>query len=422
MPMNVVLQGIGAIIVGAVLLQIIFLLISSVRLLVYQHRQRTLALDLLQHRVEIAKARRLEQEETELSWNGFRKFVIKRKVEEAQDISSFYLSPHDSKRLPRFKPGQYLTFKLNIPGNPKPVIRCYSLSDSPNHSDHYRITIKRLSAPSNKPDLPNGLVSTYFHDRLKEGDILDVKAPSGKFFLDLSVDFPMVLVGGGVGITPILSMLKGVTESQSKREVWLFYGVPGGSHHIMKEYLAQLSGEFDNLHLQVCYSKPTDHDVPGKEYHHAGHITVELFKRVLPANNYEFYICGPPSMMESLTQDLLSWGVPTDKIFFEAFGPATVKRVTAAPMLLEETPGIDVIFAKSGKKCPWNPKAGSLLDFAESNGITIDFGCRAGNCGTCLTAIKGGEVTYLTDPGTMPEAGSCLTCISVPKGHVTLDA
>ena len=104
--MNVVLQGIGAIIIGAVLIQITLLLISSVRLLVYQHRQRTLALDLLQHRVEIAKARRLEQEETELSWNGFRKFVIKRKVEEAQDISSFYLSPHDSKRLPRFKPGQ----------------------------------------------------------------------------------------------------------------------------------------------------------------------------------------------------------------------------------------------------------------------------------------------------------------------------
>ncbi|MDX1411714.1 MAG: 2Fe-2S iron-sulfur cluster-binding protein, partial [Nitrospirales bacterium] len=165
-----------------------------------------------------------------------------------------------------------------------------------------------------------------------------------------------------------------------------------------------------------------DHDVPGKDYHHAGHITVELFKRVLPANNYEFYICGPPSMMESLTQGLMSWGVPAEKIFFEAFGPATVKRATSAPIPLDDGPGIDVTFAKSGKKCPWNPKAGSLLDFAESNGIAIDFGCRAGNCGTCLTAIKEGEVTYLTDPGTMPEAGSCLTCISVPKGQVTLDA
>lgn len=420
--MNVVLQGIGAIIVGAVLIQITLLLISSGRQLVYQHRQRTLALDLLQHRVEIAKARRLEQEETELSWNGFRKFVIKRKVQEAHDIISFYLSPHDSKRLPRFKPGQYLTFKLNIPGNPKPVIRCYSLSDSPTLSDYYRVTIKKLSAQSNNPDLPNGLVSTYFHDRLNEGDILDVKAPSGKFFLDLSADFPIVLVAGGVGITPLLSMLKGVTESQSKREVWLFYGVQNGSHHIMKEYLAQLSREFDNLHLQVCYSQPTDHDVSGKEYHHPGHVTVELFKRVLSANNYEYYICGPPPMMESLTQDLLEWGVPADKILFEAFGPATVRKATAGAMPLPDTPGIEVVFAKSGKKCPWNPQAGSLLEFAESNGITIDFGCRAGNCGTCLTAIKGGEVTYLTDPGTQPEAGSCLTCISVPKGHVTLDA
>ena len=129
--MVLVLQGIGLLIVSVVVLQIMLLLVSSWRHLVHKQSQRRLAIELLSHRVAAAKALRLERERTQLSWDGYRKFVLSQKVPEAKDICSFYLKPNDGKSLPPFQPGQYLTFKLNIPGLAKPLIRCYSLSDSP---------------------------------------------------------------------------------------------------------------------------------------------------------------------------------------------------------------------------------------------------------------------------------------------------
>ena len=132
-------------------------------------------------------------------------------------------------------------------------------------------------------------------------------------------------------------------------------------------------------------------------------------------------------MMNSIVADLGEWGVPEKAINFEAFGPATVKKAAAvlkpgATAASEASAGHQVTFAKSSKTVAWNPEVGGLLDFAEENDVTIDFGCRAGNCGTCLTAIKEGEVDYMSDPGAMPEDGSCLTCIAVPKSDLTLDA
>ena len=311
--------------------------------------------------------------------------------------------------------------RLNIPGLNKPLVRCYSLSQSPNHRDYYRVSIKKIPPPPDRPELLPGSASTFFHDQFGEGDILDVKAPTGKFFLDLTKGVPVVLIAGGIGITPMLSMLNSITQSGSKREIWFFYGIRDGNERIMNEHLARLNRDLDNLHLQVCYSQPTDENVLGRDYDHAGYVSVNLLRRLLPSSNYEFYICGPPAMMGSVTQDLKAWGVPDDKVFFESFGPATVKK--AAPAAAAATPpGIKVTFAKCGRSCVWDPKVGSLLEFAEEKGVTLDFGCRAGNCGTCITAIKSGEVTYVTMPGEMPQAGSCLTCISVPKTDVTLDA
>ena len=126
-------------------------------------------------------------------------------------------------------------------------------------------------------------------------------------------------------------------------------------------------------------------------------------------------------MMSALSKDLKAWGVAEDRIFFEAFGAATVQK----PELQQSgttTVGLKVQFSRAGKAAPWNPDAGCLLDFAKQNGVQIESGCRAGNCGTCLVAIKSGEVNYLKEPGVTVEAGSCLTCISVPKTAVELDA
>ena len=265
------------------------------------------------------------------------------------------------------------------------------------------------------------LSSSFFNDALREGDILDVKAPSGHFYLDTSEDSAVVLIGGGIGVTPVLSMLNTICESDSKRETWFFLGVGNHADHVMKDHLERLNWEHDNVHLHVCYAHPTEDDVLGKDYQHEGWVGVELFKKVLPSNNCEFYICGPPPMMDSVTTGLREWGVPDEHVNFEAFGPATVKKKRPQA----EAPAgadIEVSFSRAGKTLKWDTEAESLLDFAEDNGIVIDAGCRAGNCGTCITAIKSGEVTYINEPGEPPEAGSCLTCIAVPKANLTLDA
>jgi uncharacterized protein len=374
---------------------------------------------------QIMDRRRFDTTRTELLWNGFRKFEIVRKEQEGGGICSFYLQPHDQKPLPQFHPGQYLTFQLPIPGQRKPVIRCYSLSDSPLHPEYYRVSIKKLPPPRDKPEAPPGLSSTYFHEQLDEGDIVDVKAPSGHFYLDMAKQNPVVLIGGGVGLTPVLSMMNAICETGSKREVWFFYGVRNASDHIMRSHFDRIKKEHDNVRIFVCYSDPTPEEQQGREYDYGNRISVDWMKTVLPSSNYEFYLCGPPPFMEALVKGLEAWGVPEKDIKFEAFGPATVKRTPAAQASAAEAAtamAIQVTFAKSGKTCAWTPEAGPLLDFAEENGIAIDFGCRAGNCGTCLTAIKSGDITYVNPPGNPPEAGSCLTCISVPRSVLVLDA
>ena len=401
------------------------LIVGTGRLVSVTARNAEAERSVLEARIgQITDRRRFERDREELSWNGYRKFEVERKEMEGGGICSFYLVPHDRKPLPPFEPGQYLTFNLNIPGQPKAVIRCYSLSDSPNHPDYYRVTIKALPPPRDKPDAPPGLSSNFFHSNLNVGDIVDVKAPSGKFFLDRSHHTPVVLIGGGVGLTPVLSMLNDVVETGSQREARFFYGVRNGAEHIMKDHLKQIDLEHENVIFHVCYSDAEEGEREGEDYHHGERVTIDLLKRVLPHNNMEFYICGPPPMMHDLVEGLTEWGVPSGQIHFEAFGASTVKSVQPTPEGAAEGAGDahKVTFARTGKSATWSAAVGSILDFAEDEGVSIDFGCRAGNCGTCITAIKEGEVAYLSEPGDMPEAGSCLTCISVPKGELVLDA
>ena len=417
-----VIQVAGIVIVGAIFIQSVFLIFSSFRRLAIEREQRRVTLDSLLYRSETALAEsRQEAKRVESSWNGFRKFRIQRKEKEAEGVHSFYLVPHDGKPLPPFLPGQYLTFQLRHPDEQKPLIRCYSLSDEPNQFYHYRVSIKKVPPPLDKPAVPSGRSSSLFNDQLEEGDILDVKAPSGHFVLDTSSELPIVLIGGGIGITPVLSMLLALTESETRREVWFFQGVRNGDEHLMKEQLKALNHANENLHLHVCYSDPQDSDIEGEDFHHSGHVGVDLFKKLLPSNNYTFYICGPPPMMDSLTKGLKDWGVPDKDVHYEAFGPATVKK-TKTETPAEGIHSVEVVFDRSGKTLKWDPNADSLLDFAEDNGIVIESGCRAGNCGTCATAVKSGQVTYVSDPGSSPEDGTCLTCVSVPKTPLTLDA
>lgn len=419
--------GLAALIFLLLLIRYVIQLINNnARLFAISRRGYELELELTRARLARALGQaKVNSHDNPTAWNGFRRFQIIYKVAEALDIVSFYLAPVDGKPLPPFLPGQYLTFKLNIPEQPKPVIRCYSLSDSPNHSDYYRVTIKKQSPPKDAPDAPPGLVSSFFHDCLNENDVVDVKAPNGHFYLDMSKNSPLVLIGGGAGITPLLSMLNTITEKnpqgkRSNRETWLFFGCRNRLNHLMKDHLEEIARTHKNISLHICYSKPRKNDVVGRDYHHEGRITVELLTKVLPSNNFEFYYCGPPKMMEDLHQGLDDWGVNQENIHFEVFNSATVQKIAASEM--QSKSSIKVTFSQSQKTLPWNPLAGTLLAFAEENGIILESGCRAGNCGNCLTSIDRGLVTYLVEPGKKPDAKSCLACITIPKTDLTLNA
>lgn len=380
--------------------------------------------DLLKARIEqlAEPIARIQSDVGEFAWSGYRKFVLKGKVLEAEDICSFYLTPHDGQPLPSFLPGQYLTFQAHIPGVDKAITRCYSLSDSPLNPDYYRITVKRIPPARGDPQGKYGLVSTFLQHSVETDNLIDVKAPAGHFFLDTNQRGPVVLVGGGIGLTPVLSMLNYITATGSTRETWLFYGVQNGAHHVQKEYLRQIAAEHENVRLHICYSQPRDQDVLGEDYDHAARVNVDLLKRLLPSSNYNYYTCGPAAMMDQITHDLKEWGVPKDHIHYEAFGPATVKSVSKASPEAATSSAVEVSFSRTGKTLIWDGTHPSLLDFAEANGIVIDSGCRAGNCGTCLTAIRSGKVDYLSQPGASVEEGSCLACIAVPKSTLNLDA
>ncbi len=400
-------------------------LFAGVRRYFYQQDVYSLSLENFEERLMAARTRTVNRGREASSWAGFRKFRVARKIEEGGGVSSFYLEAHDNKPIPSFKPGQYLTFSLDIPAESRPVIRCYSLSDGPAPT-YYRVSIKKIPPPRDKPELPWGKSSSFFHDQLEVDSLLNVKAPSGDFFLDMAKSRPVVLIGGGVGITPVLSMLNTLAERDVDRDVYFFYGVRHAEEHIQREHLSELAARFpQSLHINICYSGvPVDElPVDANVRYHSEFVSVELFKRELPSSNFEYYICGPPPMMNSVTTDLREWGVPDADVHWEGFGPATVKQTPRAKAVgAESSEKLMVKFAKSGNEIQWNPEAGSLLEFAEENGIVIDSACRAGSCGTCVTAIKNGEIEYLADPGSTPDSGTCLTCISVPKSDLVLDA
>lgn len=360
-----------------------------------------------------------------LGWSGYQSFTVSARVleDDAAQVCSFYLTPQDGAPLPPFFPGQFLTFRLELPKadgtGVEHLVRCYSLSGKP-HPGQYRVSIKRVPAPATGAH-PPGRSSNFFHDHVPVGAVLQVRAPSGHFYLDAGVG-PVVLIAGGIGITPLLSMLEWCVAQPGKREVWLFYGVRNGREAAFAPHLRELAKQRPNIHVNLCLSNPLAEDQKGVNHEHQGRVDVALLRAALPLKPFHYYICGPGPMMETLVPALQEWGVPDSRIHYEAFGPATVNRSKVASSAAAPAPAVEVTFAKSGKRVLWNAGSGSLLEFAEAHGVAIDSGCRAGGCGTCQTVIRTGEVSYLQTPDHDPAPGSCLMCVCVPRTAVTLEA
>ncbi len=360
------------------------------------------------------------------AWPGWREFRVVRRefADHARSQCSFYLASADGAALPPFKPGQFLTFRLQVahPGAPQVLrtnVRCYSLSDRPT-PDHYRVTIKRVPAPADRPELPPGLSSGYFHDRVREGDLLSVKAPSGHFHIDSDAAVPAVLIAGGIGITPMMSMLLWCLAEQPARAVHLYYGVRNSNEHAFKAQLERLATAHPALHLHVAYSRPGAQDVQGRDFQHGGHVDIALLRKTLPQGRHQFYVCGPSAMMESLVPALRDWGVTPQDLHYEAFGPALLAPTSAATA--QTAAPVAVRFARSGRSLTWDGQDENLLAFAERQGIAVESGCRAGSCGSCETIVIEGAVVYTQTPDYAIAPGRCLLCIGQPSSTLTLEA
>ena len=358
-------------------------------------------------------------------WKGYRTFIVARKVRESETITSFYLVPEDGSPLPPFKPGHFLTFRLDIPGQSKPITRTYTISDRPN-DDYYRVSIKRENSPAHRPDVPPGLSSNYFHDHVQPGARLCVKSPRGDFWLDPGEDASVVLVSAGVGLTPMISMLNGIVAAGSERPVWFIHGTRNSREHAMGEHVRSLATEHDNVHLHVRYSRPGPGDVEGNNHDGTGHVTVDILKALLPPAAYDFYLCGPTPFMRSLYNGLLDWGIAEARIHYEFFGPASVLKAGAgkAPTQITgdgSSHAFDVVFDQSGVTVAWEPGVDSILELAESHGLRPDYSCRSGICHTCMCKLIAGEVAYVVEPADPPDPGHVLICCSRPVSDVIID-
>jgi ferredoxin-NADP reductase len=347
------------------------------------------------------------------TWKGFRKFRVQKLVKETLTCTSVYLEPVDEKPIAHFQSGQHLTLRFQIPGQPKPVIRCYSLSDGPG-KPCYRITVKAIAAEQ------PGVVSNFINDHLQQGDVIESKAPAGSFCLDLNDSRPIVMLAGGIGVTPMISMIDSILNHSPNRLAILLYGVRDKSELAFVEELRRTKETNKNLHVVYCVSAPSPDDGQDKGYQVEGRVSIELIQQLLPHNDCQFYLCGPSTFMQTLGEGLKEWGVPDDHVHSEAFGPSSISKSRSAPTVPEVAGAIEVAFTQSNQTVKWDPNCESLLELAESNGINIDFGCRAGSCGTCATELLAGDVTYPEDLQVDCEPGQCLTCVARPVGSIKL--
>jgi nitric oxide dioxygenase len=251
-------------------------------------------------------------------WAGWRDFRVERVERESGVVTSFYLKPADGGPVMRHKPGQFLTFKLDLPGHGL-VKRNYSISCGPN-DDFYRISVKREPAPADQPQAPGGLASNWLHDHAVPGTILSVAPPSGEFVLEQDNAAPVVLLSGGVGLTPMVSMMEAVAETTASPKVFWVHGALNGRVHAMGEHIRQLAARAGVK--PVCfYDQPEAADLQGRDFDERGLITVDWLKANTPFETAVFYLCGPKPFLRALVPGLRAAGVPAERIRYEFFGP-----------------------------------------------------------------------------------------------------
>ena len=352
-------------------------------------------------------------------WSG--KLRVAEIFQETPDVKTFrFMNPLGGALPFGYLPGQFLTVTVPIDG--KPVKRTYTIASSPTHSDHAEITVKHEDG---------GVVSGFLHNRVQPGDLLECSGASGSFIFTGRECKCILLIGGGVGITPLMSVIRYLTDRSWPGDIYLLYSIHTPVDFIFRDELEHLQRRHANLHVVVAVSHPEGTDWKGP----TGRITKELIAQSVPdlASRY-VHLCGPVSLMEAIKKMLAELGVPSERIKTEAFGPVLGKpeptRPQPAPapaVPAEKAAAIalpTVTFAQSGKSAPLPPDK-TVLDAADEVGVEIDNSCRVGTCGTCRVKLLSGQVTMAVEDGLEPgdkEAGIILACQAKSTAPISVEA
>lgn len=348
----------------------------------------------------------------------WRRFRVERIVEESSTIRSLHLVPVENEALIPHLAGQHLPILI---GDGKDTIRrSYTISSVP-ADGFYRLSVKR-----------EGRASTLLH-AMQEGDEIEALAPVGAFTIDaMERSRSAVLLAAGIGITPLLSMLRHVVQTgdrtRYRRPVWLFRSSRIFAERAFDREIGELVARSEGTVRDVRVLGAPDVDDDGV-FEAAGRIDMTLLKAHLPFGDYDFYICGPSSFMQAMYDGLRGLNIVDNRIHAEAFGPSGLKRSYAAnssaePRKPAASASTRVAFTQSGKDVRWKPGEGSLLELAEQIGLSPPYGCRAGSCGDCRTKIVKGHVSYTSEPSYAVADGEALICCSVPAqtdGYLQLD-
>ena len=326
--------------------------------------------------------------------HGFHEARIVRVVDETPDTRTYVLDVPD---VPfGYRAGQFVTFRI------AGTMRSYSMSSSPDTDVELMTTVKRV---------PGGLVSNWMHDNLAAGDLVEVTLPTGVFCLR-ETDAPLVAFAGGSGITPVISLAKSALAT-SERTVRLLVANRDAESVIFRAALDELAGRYPGR-LEVRHHLDTVSGLVTK-------AEILDFTGSAADDAADFYLCGPTEFMQSLYDGLRALNVADDRIHAEAFGPSSFKRSVSADRGARAKPAnaaaeqpAPVMFVKSGKEARWTPGGGSLLELAEERGLSPEFSCRGGSCGTCRTRIVQGAVAYLQTPSFDVPDNEALICCSVP--------
>jgi ferredoxin-NADP reductase len=336
---------------------------------------------------------------------------VARIFDETATVKTFRLIDPLFGKLPfNYLPGQFLTVTVTIDG--QAIKRSYTISSSPTERDYCEITVKREA---------QGAVSRFLHDQVHEDDTLQVTAPSGRFTFVGEEATSIVLIGGGVGVTPMMSVARYLTKRSWIHDIYFVFAVRGETDIIFREELDYLQHRYRNLHVTFV-AEEVD---PSDARYVKGRITREVLETRIPdLRTSRIHICGPPPMMNAVKALLTEIGVPPDQIRTEVFQGKEPPRQKLETLPAADTKVAVVTFAKSNRTAMLPPTK-TVLEASEDVGVNIEYSCRIGICGVCRTKLLSGAVTQEVQDGLEPgdtENNIILACQAKSTADVSVDA